>query len=143
MVTSYASFNKFYGKMSVRFVLTLFRMGLFGDAHRRGFPLHKIWHTYSTIMKLSIVTPHLKKVSKIYESNPNPWSCWHSIFHRNSANFAMSRNTNIDSFLVYDFLVYDSFAFFWDFKDRFNKHGYNFDDVSKNGHSRFLIIKTF
>ena len=55
----------------------------------------------------------------------------------------MSRNTNIDSFLVNDFLVYDSFAFFWDFKDRFNKHGYNFDDVSKNGHSRFLIIKTF
>ena len=112
MVASYASFNKLYGKMSVRFVLTLFRMGLFGDAHRRGFPLHKIWHTYSTIMKLSIVTRHLKKVSKIYESSRNPWFCWHCIFHRNSANFAMSRNTNIDSFLVNDFLVYDSFAFF-------------------------------
>ena len=38
-----------------------------------------------------------------------------SIFHWKSANFAISRNIDIDCS---------------------NKYGYNFDDVSKNGYSR-------
>ena len=32
---------------------------------------------------------------------------------------------------------------FWVFKDCFNKHGYNFNDISKNGYSRTFKIKRF
>ena len=46
-----------------------------------------------------------------------------SIFHWKSASFAISENTN-------------SFEFFLVFKYFFDKHGYNFDDVSKIGYSR-------
>ena len=53
-------------------------MGFFGAAHRRGGgeakspPLHKICHTYPTMMKLGTVMPFLKKVQKIYESHDAP-----------------------------------------------------------------------
>ena len=33
-------------------------------------------------------------------------------------------------------LIYNSINLFIVFKDCFNKHGYNFDNVSKNGYSR-------
>ena len=52
--------------------LTLFRMGLFGAAHREGAKkppplLLKIIYTYTTMMKLGTVIPYLKKIQKIYE----------------------------------------------------------------------------
>ena len=43
------------------------------------------------------------------------------IFHWKSANFAISRNANINCILMHKFL----------FKDCSNKYGYNFDDVNK------------
>ena len=46
-----------------------------------------------------------------------------SIFHRKSANVAISRNTDVDCILLYNFHC-------------FNKHGYHFDDFSKNDYSR-------
>ena len=57
-----------------------------------------------------------------------------SFFQRKSANFAISRNADIDCILIHNFEFFSSslFNFSWVFKD-FNKHGYNFDDVSKNG----------
>ena len=52
--------------------LTLFSMGLFGTAHRRGEakkpPLPKICHTYPTMMKVDTVIPCLKKNQKPYKS---------------------------------------------------------------------------
>ena len=33
------------------------------------------------------------------------------------------------------YLISYSFNFSWVFKDLFNKHGYNFDDASKNGYA--------
>ena len=53
------------------------------------------------------------------------------IFHRKLANFAISENTDTDCILVHN-----SFNFFWVFKDFFNKHGQNFDNVSEIGYSR-------
>ena len=56
------------------YILTLFRMYLFGAAHGwRGIgdkkaPLPKIWQTYLTIMKLGTVISDLKEIQKIYES---------------------------------------------------------------------------
>ena len=47
--------------------------GFFGTVEGLGKPkaptsLHKIYHTYPTMMKLDTVTPFLKKFQKIYES---------------------------------------------------------------------------
>ena len=53
-------------------------MGLFGATHGRGGEgqkapgLHKICHTYPTMMKLSTVIPFLMKVEKICESFGTP-----------------------------------------------------------------------
>ena len=40
-------------------------------------------------------------------------------------------------------IISKSFNFFWIFKDCFNIHGYNFDDVSKNGYSGPSYIYTY
>ena len=54
------------------FMLTLFRMGIFGAAHGwrrpKRCPLVKICHTYPVMMKLDTVIPYLKKIQKIYQS---------------------------------------------------------------------------
>ena len=60
------------GGWGVEVLLTQFRMGIFGTAHRWGgakrSPLPKFCHTYPTVMKLGTVIPYLKKIQKIYES---------------------------------------------------------------------------
>ena len=44
-------------------------------------PLPKIYHTYSTMMKLGTVIPYLKKIQKIYESCDTPLElCLHQLF---------------------------------------------------------------
>ena len=52
-----------------------------------------------------------------------------------SPEIKKSRNTDIDSILVHN-TIPNSFNLSWDFKDCFDKHGYNLDDISKNGYSR-------
>ena len=48
-------------------------MGIFGAAH--GWrPLHKICHTYPTIMKLDTVIPYLKRTKKYMNHNTHPLS---------------------------------------------------------------------
>ena len=52
-------------------------MGIFGAAHGWGAnnnSLPAICHTYSAMMKLGTVIPHLKKIQKIYESRETPLS---------------------------------------------------------------------
>ena len=56
-----------------------------------------------------------------------------SIFSSEISNFATSRNTDIDWNLIE---MSNSFNFSSVFSNCFNKHGYNFDDVSKNNYSR-------
>ena len=82
--------------------LTLFRMGFFRAAHGWGgakkAPLSKICHAYSTMMKLCTVIPYLKKFQKLYESPDTPCVLLTlAFFYRKSANFAISRNTDIYS----------------------------------------------
>ena len=84
--------------------------------------LPKICHTYPTKMKLCTIIPYLKKTPK------NIRIAWHTPwvlltlapFHRKSANFTISENTDIGRVLVHNS---KSFNFFWVFKDFFNKHG--------------------
>ena len=59
-------------------MLTLFRMGLFGDAHgcvgggAKRLSLLKICHTNLTMKKLGTVIPCLKKIQKVFESCNTP-----------------------------------------------------------------------
>ena len=85
--------------------------------------------------------PSLKSVTDILQW----WNTWHTpwvlltlaFFQRKSANLATSRNTDKDC------IISNSFNFFKVFKDFFNKHGYNFDDVSKNGYLGLLKAEFF
>ena len=57
-------------------ILTLFRMGFFGDARGceggggvgKQAPFPKICRTYPTMIKLGTVIPYPKKIQKIYDS---------------------------------------------------------------------------
>ena len=69
------------------YILTLFRMDLFGAAHGwreigdKKAPLSKIWQTYLTIMKLGTVISDLKEIQKKYESCSKLLDfCWHHHF---------------------------------------------------------------
>ena len=82
-------------------------MGFFRGCSRmgggqKGPPLKSV--THPTMMKLGTVIPYLKKIQKIYESRDTPvTSADISIFHWKSANFVISRNTDKDCILVYNF----------------------------------------
>ena len=86
--------------------LTLFRMGIFGAAYGWGGQkgLHKICHTYPTMMKVGSYT--LAK-----EDSKNVWITWHTpwvlltsaFFHRKSADFVIWRNKYLDCILVHNF----------------------------------------
>ena len=58
-----------------------------------------------------------------------------AFFHRNLSTFITSRNWDTDRISIHNFQFFLIF-FLWAFKCYFNKHGYNFDDVSKIAFSR-------
>ena len=92
-------------------------------------PLHKICHTYPTMIKLSTVIPYLKKVQKIYESHDTPLEfCWHQHIFTRYRQILLYQERQIQIAIWY--IISNYFNFFWVFKDCLNKHGYNFDDVS-------------
>ena len=67
-------------------------------------PLPKISHIYHIFMKLSTGILYLQKIQKIYESRDTFLEfCWHQHFYQKSANFAISRNIDIDSILMHSF----------------------------------------
>ena len=116
-------------KNSLSIPLTLFRMVIFGAAHRWGGgkkpPPHlllKICHTYPAVMKLGTVIPYLKNIQKIYESHDTP------------QQILLYQKMQIS--IAFYYIISNSFSFSWVFKDLFVKPGYNFDDVSKNGYPR-------
>ena len=115
---------------------TLFRMDLLGACSRIGAkrsPSLKC-HIYFTMMKLGTVIPYLKKIQKhinhvIHPLNPANIS----IFHRKSA---IALYQEIWIWIAFKYKISNSFNFFRAFKGCFNKHGCNFDHVSKIGYSR-------
>ena len=75
-------------------------LGLLMDGGPKRSLLLKICHTYPTMMKLGTVIPYLKKIQKTHKSHDTPLeSADISIFHRKSADFSVSRNTDIDCIL--------------------------------------------
>ena len=102
----------------LKVILTLFRMGIFGAAHRwegrgqKGPPsLPKICHTYPTMMKLCTVILYLKKIQKnIRITWYIPWVLLTSAFFlRKSENFFISRNTDINCILIRNFYFFVTF----------------------------------
>ena len=96
---------KFPGKYF--FLLTIFRMDLFRAAHGLGCKndhLHKICHTYPTMMKLSTVTPYLTKIQNIYKHVTHLLSFADiSMFSpKITRTFVISRNTDIDCISIYN-----------------------------------------
>ena len=87
-------------------------MGSFGAAHGWGGgggakkpPFPKICYTYPTMMKLGTVVLCPKKIQKIYESRDTSLLT-SAFFHQKSANFAISRNTDIDCILIDNFYLF-------------------------------------
>ena len=77
-------------------------MGFFGAAHewgggaKRSLPIPKIYHTYSTMMKLGTVIPYPKKIPKIHESRDTPiWFCWHQHFFTGNHQVLLYQETQI------------------------------------------------
>ena len=77
------------------------------------------------------------------EDPKNIWITWHNLwvlltsvfFRRKEANFAISGNKPFDTYRLFHtfwYIISIYFNFSWVSKDCYNKHGYSFDDVSKN-----------
>ena len=130
-------------RRSVKYPLTLFRIGFLGlltdGEGAKGSPVRKICHTYPLIMKLGTIIPYPKKIHKIYESRDTTFEfCWYQYFFAG----LLHKDFFISIFLVgflhkcffYTFWYIISIYFnsFWVFKDFYNKHGWSFDDASKN-----------
>ena len=73
------------------------------------------------MMKLGIVILQLEKSKTYLNQVIQPLSFGISIFSPGISKF---------------WYITSNFVFFLVFKDFFNKDGYNFDDISKNGYSR-------
>ena len=75
------SSKQYYFKFPDKYYL---RMGLFEVAHGsvcKNAHLHKICHTYPTMMKLSTVISYLTKIQNIYKSRDTHIRfCWHKYF---------------------------------------------------------------
>ena len=82
--------------------LTLFRISLFGAVHQRGIP--KIGHTYPMMMNFVQLYHTQRRTKKHMNHVTHPSSSADiSIFHQESANFTISRNTYGDCILIYNF----------------------------------------
>ena len=87
---------------------------------------NETWHSYN----LPKEDPKSKWISR-----HTSWVLLTStFFHWKSAKFAISRNTDVDCILLC--MSSNSFNFFRLFKYYFNRHSYNFVNVSKNGYFR-------
>ena len=122
-------------RSAIKCSLTLFRMGLFGAAHiwgeKKGPPFLKLCRTYPTVMRLGTVIPYLKNIQKILKLCDTTLEfCWHQYFFTGNQHFSLYQE--ILTQILFWYLISNSFNFFRIFKDCFNKHGYNFVDVSRN-----------
>ena len=88
------------------------------------------WHSYI----------YLKKIQKIYESRDTPFEFyWRQHFFTENQQMLLCQEMQI--YIAFWYIVSNSFKFSQVFKDCFNKYGYNFDDVNKNGYVGLLNIK--
>ena len=112
--------------------------GLFWACSRMGGEskkvlLPKVCHIYPTMMKLSTHIPYLKKIKKYINHVIHPLSS----ADVNICLLEISKFCYVKKYrYVFWYIVSNSFNLFWVLKGFFDKHGYNFDDVSNYGYSR-------
>ena len=111
-------------------------LGLLTDVGRAFWPsLTKICHTHPTMTKLGTVIPYLRKTQKIYKSRDTSLEfCWHENFFTRNQQILLHQE--IQLYMGFWCIIYNYFNFSWVLNNCFNKNGYNFDDVSKNGYFR-------
>ena len=98
-------------------------------------PFNKIRHTYSAMMKLGKVIPYLRKIQKMYHLRDTSHEfCWHEHFF--TENQQILQHQEIRKQFWFWYIISNSFDFSWVFSNSFNKHCYNFDDVSKSNYFR-------
>ena len=66
------------------------------------------------------------------EDQKNVWITWRT------GNQQILLYQQIQINIAFWYIISNSFNFYWVLKDFFNKHSYNFDDVSKDGYPRLL-----
>ena len=97
--------------------------------------LPKICDTYPTMMKLGTVILYLRKILKIYKSRHTSFEfCWNQHFFTGNHKILLHQEIQIQ--IGFGYIISNSFNFSWVFNNCFNKHGYNFDDVSRNDYCR-------
>ena len=88
-------------------LLTLFRMGVFGAAHGWGGApsLKPVTHILQwwNLSQLHLPKEDPKNMNHVTHPLSSATSAF---FHRKSANFALSRNTDIDCILIHDFYLF-------------------------------------
>ena len=75
-----------------------------------------------------------KRSKKCINTRHTPWILLTSAFFTKNQQIFVYQEIQI--YIAFWCAIFNSFNFFWVLKDFFNKHGYNFDDVSKNGYSK-------
>ena len=111
--------------------------GLFRAAHgwwkKTSLYLQCVTH-FLQWRKLAVI-PYLNKIQKMYESYEILLEFWwhHHFFIRNQ-KILLCQEMQI--YTAFWYITSSSFDFSWVFKDCFNKHGWNFADVSKIGYPR-------
>ena len=133
--TGALAYNGLYGCVTEQINHTAFNTiqdGIFLGYSRMGAPLlPKIRHTYPTMMKLGTVIPYLRKTQKMYKSRDTSLEfCQHQHFFIRNQEILLHQEIQVQ--IGFSYIIYNSFTFSLVFNNCFNKHGYNFDDVSKN-----------
>ena len=98
--------------------------GLFWDCSRMGATrrasLHKICHTYPTMIKLVTAIPYRKKIQKLYESHDRPLEfCWCQHFFTRNHQILLYQEIQIQIAFWYIISIY--FNISWVFIDCYNK----------------------
>ena len=97
-------------------------------------------------------SPSLKSVTHIHyqtshsytlpkEDSKNIWTTWHTSWVALTSAFFIENQQSlqyqkIQIQITFRYIISNSFNFSWVFKNFFNRHGYNFHNVSKIGFSR-------
>ena len=132
-------FNLHFINNACSYSLILFRMGFLGLLMEVGVcppSLKSVTHILQwwNLANLKDIA-YLRKTQKTYKSRDTSLEfCWHHHFFTRNQQILLHQEIQI--YIGFWSIIYNSVNFSWVLNNCFNRHGYNFDDVSKNGYSR-------
>ena len=123
-------------RFSVLFMFNPIHDGFFRGCSRmegdKKHPLTKIFYTYPTMLKLSTFISYVY-ILRLYLLHLYLLMLTSAFFQQNLAAFVISKNTY--TVFAFQCKVSNFLNFLWVLKGCFDKHGCNFDDVSKIGYT--------